>query len=547
MAHEEDGDMVEYWHDEKPNPLQWLKNSKSAFVKAGLSSFQLCDILSVSDEVVEVRWKSSGTRSTIAAIPENFQQLPSSSSKRPRPSARARNVQDPRKINEKYNDDEDDEPASKIRKQLIKKPAETQSDDDDNDEDYDNDDAEKDEEGEEEGEEDDEEEEDGVDDNEMYQQPKSTRSGRTIKRVVSAKDAMLYDLVTSGRKRTSSRSSAKLRLVKTVHLPSRGRRNGQRQRQQGNDDDNDDGQLLEESSNEDEDEPKRSRKKGCQHLKNSLDPTELITSDEQCLMSLAGYRNSLQPFVSARSFRILESTAETMVSNKHQHHRQQPRGGAGRPRKDKEEREEPDGDDDSNDSVAITQPSTVINVTMRSYQLEGLSWLVSHYHRCLNCILADEMGLGKTLQSISFIAHTVHVQKHSGLHLVVVPLSVLFNWMSEFKKFCPTLKVLRLHSNDTLEQARLKALIHDETKTQVAVTTYDTLKNAHWQTFLRRIIWRTVILDDGHRIKDEDSNVAHACCGLRARFKVNTPVNTNNLLHFLSTLSLTNFPPLSLS
>ena len=39
------------------------------------------------------------------------------------------------------------------------------------------------------------------------------------------------------------------------------------------------------------------------------------------------------------------------------------------------------------------------------------------------------MGLGKTLQSISFIAYMVHVRKLPGPHLVVVPLSVLFNWM----------------------------------------------------------------------------------------------------------------------
>ena len=39
------------------------------------------------------------------------------------------------------------------------------------------------------------------------------------------------------------------------------------------------------------------------------------------------------------------------------------------------------------------------------------------------------MGLGKTLQSISFIAYMVHVRRLPGPHLVVVPLSVLFNWM----------------------------------------------------------------------------------------------------------------------
>lgn len=37
-------------------------------------------------------------------------------------------------------------------------------------------------------------------------------------------------------------------------------------------------------------------------------------------------------------------------------------------------------------------------VTLRPYQLEGLSWLVERHKRGHGCILGDEMGLGKTLQ-----------------------------------------------------------------------------------------------------------------------------------------------------
>lgn len=37
-------------------------------------------------------------------------------------------------------------------------------------------------------------------------------------------------------------------------------------------------------------------------------------------------------------------------------------------------------------------------VTLRSYQLEGLSWLSERLKCKHGCILGDEMGLGKTLQ-----------------------------------------------------------------------------------------------------------------------------------------------------
>ena len=134
--------------------------------------------------------------------------------------------------------------------------------------------------------------------------------------------------------------------------------------------------------------------------------------------------------------------------------------------------------------------------------------------------------VGKTLQTISFIAYTLHVKKLPGLHLVVVPLSVLFNWMNEFKKWCPSIKVLRLHcSNDKKEQSRLRTIMNDKSLTQVVVTTYDMLKSEGWKTWLRLVVWRSVFLDEGHRIKNDESAVAMACGRLRSRFKVSGSID----------------------
>lgn len=43
------------------------------------------------------------------------------------------------------------------------------------------------------------------------------------------------------------------------------------------------------------------------------------------------------------------------------------------------------------------------------------------------------MGLGKTLQSIAFLGALHKLKGQTGPHLVVVPLSVLMNWMNEIK------------------------------------------------------------------------------------------------------------------
>src|SRR5690606_8681028 len=80
---------------------------------------------------------------------------------------------------------------------------------------------------------------------------------------------------------------------------------------------------------------------------------------------------------------------------------------------------------------------SIVNASLRSYQMTGYQWFksLSHYH--LGGILADDMGLGKTLQSIAYLAS--ELGEHP--HLIVVPSSVVYNWKNEFEKFTPTLKV----------------------------------------------------------------------------------------------------------
>ncbi len=92
----------------------------------------------------------------------------------------------------------------------------------------------------------------------------------------------------------------------------------------------------------------------------------------------------------------------------------------------------------------------------------------------LGSILADEMGLGKTLQTISFFAQLAHMSLTTGPHLVVVPLSVLFNWMSECKRFCPSLRLIRVHTNDSVESNRLKAILNSN-NFEICLTTYETV------------------------------------------------------------------------
>ncbi len=83
----------------------------------------------------------------------------------------------------------------------------------------------------------------------------------------------------------------------------------------------------------------------------------------------------------------------------------------------------------------------------------GLSWnpvgfflpLQSLYENGINGILADEMGLGKTIQCIALVSHLIE-QEVPGPFLVVAPLSTVPNWVSEFARFTPKVKISGNHN-----------------------------------------------------------------------------------------------------
>ena len=54
------------------------------------------------------------------------------------------------------------------------------------------------------------------------------------------------------------------------------------------------------------------------------------------------------------------------------------------------------------------------------------------------------MGLGKTIMTIALLAHLALVKEIWGPHLVVVPSSVLLNWVKELKKWTPGARSLAM-------------------------------------------------------------------------------------------------------
>lgn len=108
--------------------------------------------------------------------------------------------------------------------------------------------------------------------------------------------------------------------------------------------------------------------------------------------------------------------------------------------------------------------------TLKHYQLVGLQWLVSLYNNNLNGILADEMGLGKTIQTISLFAHLMEHKKNYGPFLIVVPLTTLPNWISEFERWAPTIKRIVYRGNQNVRTELFRSM--KASKWNVCLTTY---------------------------------------------------------------------------
>ena len=116
------------------------------------------------------------------------------------------------------------------------------------------------------------------------------------------------------------------------------------------------------------------------------------------------------------------------------------------------------------------------------------------------------------LQTIAFLAHLKYVVGVPGPHLVICPLSVLSSWMTELKRFCPSLRAIKLHSSDPDERKRLMGAVTSQTgDLDVVVTTYEMAKspNVHSQ-LAARSWWRYLIIDEGHVIKNDGSQISQA-------------------------------------
>lgn len=171
-----------------------------------------------------------------------------------------------------------------------------------------------------------------------------------------------------------------------------------------------------------------------------------------------------------------------------------------------------------------TKLPTLVGVTLRDYQKEGVRWLKYLYDNKFGGCLADDMGLGKTLQAITLLSYIYPKTKEPSL--IVMPKSLLTNWQYELEKFNPNLTFYVYYANNRD--------IKEMQKHNIVLTSYALVRNDIEK--LRYIKFNTIFLDESQNIKNIDSKISKAVMLLEAKHKFalsGTPIE-NSLFELYS-------------
>ncbi|CAL9736893.1 ISWI chromatin-remodeling complex ATPase Isw1p [Monosporozyma servazzii] len=199
---------------------------------------------------------------------------------------------------------------------------------------------------------------------------------------------------------------------------------------------------------------------------------------------------------------------------------------------------EEDTDEEEGIEFQFRESPEYINGKLRDYQVQGLNWLVSLHKNRLAGILADEMGLGKTLQTISFLGYLRYVEKKRGPFLVIAPKSTLNNWLREFNKWTPEVNAFILQG-DKDERAQMIQNRFMTCEFDVVIASYEIIIRE--KASFRKIDWEYIIIDEAHRIKNEESLLSQVLREFTSRNRLlitGTPLQNNlhelwALLNFL--------------
>ncbi|KAI9497024.1 SNF2 family N-terminal domain-containing protein [Zychaea mexicana] len=217
------------------------------------------------------------------------------------------------------------------------------------------------------------------------------------------------------------------------------------------------------------------------------------------------------------------------------------------------------------------------------YQKTCVKWLWELHCQRVGGIIGDEMGLGKTVQIIAFLSG-LYYSKILGpgkASIIVCPATVMHQWVEEFHRWWPPIRVAVLHSsgsgvrtdvNGTANSSEPATVDIDSSdgeyepdrrgnqakrkkkskRSRVSIFTTKAGKNASalveryiklggvivttysgvqaYREILLKHKWGYVVLDEGHKIRNPDSETTLACKRFKTPHRIilsGTPIQNN--------------------
>ena len=173
-----------------------------------------------------------------------------------------------------------------------------------------------------------------------------------------------------------------------------------------------------------------------------------------------------------------------------------------------------------------------LNATLRPYQERGFNWIYKNSKLGLGSLLADDMGLGKTLQVITALLKF----KEEGMldkkpALVIVPTTLITNWLNEIKRFAPGLRTHLFHGAGRTFTTK---------NVDVLITTFGIARTENER--LCKQSWHVMVVDEAQNIKNPEIIQTKAIKKIKSNIKIamsGTPVE-NRLNEYWSIFDFAN-------
>ncbi|TDG37062.1 ATP-dependent helicase [Pedobacter changchengzhani] len=177
------------------------------------------------------------------------------------------------------------------------------------------------------------------------------------------------------------------------------------------------------------------------------------------------------------------------------------------------------------ENIADTQMPVHFKGSLRDYQKAGYNWFSFLREYNFGGCLADDMGLGKTIQTLAMlqkVKEDEQLLQTQTTSLIVMPTSLIYNWLTEAKKFTPKLKVLA-HTGTNRNKDVANFAHYDIVITTYGVTRVDIDE-------LKNFYFNYIILDESQNIKNPSSKSFKAVRSLKSKHKLilsGTPVENS--------------------